>query len=1079
MRDLRPGAPPPAVALVTNQPVAPELAEAVRRAAAKELTVPRRGPRADAPDEVKLAHASRLAPDEFREFAASLDLVSGTGSRFAIEDRVLKAMAAWTDQDAQGLVLVLRRFVRDRMLPENDRVPVTREAVLLHALGASDNQALFPCPAGTRGTERLVRRAAVEGATRLLETQRYLCLYGEGGVGKTTALQQIEQDLPPGSVMVTFDCYGGGRYLDPAALRHRHADAFVQLANEVAAKLRLPLLLPRHGASDFPRLFMHRLRHAAEVLAAASPDAFLVVAIDAADNSVTAARERRPPEVSFVHDFVLLEGLPPNVRFVVTARTGRVGDLYLPGHCERVPLGAFSREETAENVRLRWAAADDWIDDFHRLSGGTPRVQSYAFEGATGASGDALDRLRPGKSLADVFEERFREALSKNGNRREVASLCAGLVALARPVPLVALAAVLDLPEAQVRDTCSDLAPGIRLEGGTASFADEDFEAFVRERAGPELPRVRDLAATWLLSRTRDNPYAALHVAPALSAAERFSELLALVEEEPVPAAVPDPVQRREAEVQRLRLALSASRAAGNAPRALRYVLLGAEGIRTDEALRNLLADNPDLAARFATDTVGRLLLSDPDNRANHGPLLFHQLVVHAKRGDAISYREGMRLIGAWMEARKSARPEPDGHSHDSWRLGAGAVVADIEAAFKLDGSIAALRRLERWTPRSVQLEVALALPPHLIAEGRASELEKLPRDGALGSTVGLFVMVPLALAGRSIDNGLLETGLARLSRRIGTPSFHDGHHDRASLQTRVVDLLLTGCEVLTARDPSRANVDAILDRLLAPERRRIDRLYTSEVVKLDAIFRAHALREARAGRIPVSPGVFEPRPRREPQDPKGRPKADDLAERHDRELREFAEAVFPLYAAVACALTGLRAGQPGADDLRRAVGRLDGNSWRFRRVFGFGGTRARAARHLLVLLAADYDPALLMELALEVDGQWREGHRLPDGGLVSRISLRGELHERLVTALGDAASATSGMRMGAQEKSDILVRYARLLVPLSSGDAEQVFRLAVAAAGELDSEGRAQLLMLERLVGHAGEAVPDRPHPR
>ena len=525
MRDLRPGVPPPGVALVTNQPVAPALLEAVRRASTTILPERKRAPALKAPDELKLAYAAGLTPEAFREFAASLDLASKAGSRFALEDRVLKAMAAWTDQDARDRTLTLRHFVRERMLPEHDRTPITREAVQIHALGASDAHALFPCAANMARTERLVRRVAVEEVTRLLGTRQHLCLHGEGGVGKTTALQQLKGDLPPGSVMVVFDCYGGGRYLDPAALRHRPADAFVQLVNEMAAKLRLPLLLSRHGTSDFPRIFMHRLHHAAEVLAAASPEALLVIGIDAADNSVTAARERRPEEKSFVHDFVLLRGLPPNVRFVVTARTGRLADLRLPEHYECVPLGPFTPGETAENVRLRWEApGEGWINEFHRLSNGIPRVQSYAFKGEAAAPEAVLDRLRPGKSLPDVFEEQFREALEKNGNRQEVASLCAGLVALARPVPLAALAAILELPKAQVRDMCSDLAPGIRLEGETAGFADEDLEAFVRKRAEPELARVRDRAATWLLSQAREDSYAAILVAPAMAAAERFPE---------------------------------------------------------------------------------------------------------------------------------------------------------------------------------------------------------------------------------------------------------------------------------------------------------------------------------------------------------------------------------------------------------------------------------------------------------------------------------------------------------------------------------------------------------------------------
>ena len=129
---------------------------------------------------------------------------------------------------------------------------------------------------------------------------RCLCLHGRAGVGKTTALQEIEEALPAGSIMVKYDCYGGGGYLDPSALRHRPRDAFIQLTNDLAARLRLPLLLSRHDGSDYPRLFSNRLKHAAHALAARNPDALVVIAVDAADNAVVAAQERNPAESSFV-----------------------------------------------------------------------------------------------------------------------------------------------------------------------------------------------------------------------------------------------------------------------------------------------------------------------------------------------------------------------------------------------------------------------------------------------------------------------------------------------------------------------------------------------------------------------------------------------------------------------------------------------------------------------------------------------------------------------------------------------------------------------------------------------------------
>ena len=1073
MRLLRLDKPPPEVALVTNQPIAVELAAAFRRAAAVPAANPPDDPESD---EAKLERASGLMPEEFREFASCMDLVSATGSRFALEDRVLRAMAEWSDDDARADTLVLRQFVRERMLPEHDRSSITREGVMLHALGASDRHALFPCPSDLKPQGHVVRRASVEQASRLLDAHQLLCLHGEGGVGKTTALRQIETDLPEGSAMVVFDCYGGGRYLDPAELRHHPADAFTQIANEVATRLRLPLLLRRHGNVDFPRMFMHRLRRAADVLAAHSPGALLVVAIDAADNSVTASRERPSPEKSFVHDFVLLGSLPENVRFIVTARTGRLDSLELPERYRPAPIPPFTSEETATFVRLNSEETprQGWIDEFHRLSGGIPRVQAYAFEGG-GAEPDApLARLRPGKSLDAVFEERFREALEKNGSPTEVAGVCAGLVALARPVPLAALAAVLGLNELHVRDICRDLAPGVRVDGDTAALADEDFETFVRARGGPELDRVRDRAATWLLGEAGVNPYAALHVAAALSVAERFAELLDLVEREPVPVAVKDPIQRREAEVQRLMLAVAASRAAGDPSRALRYVLIGAEGHRKDEALQNLLADNPDLAGRFAGDTVGRLLLSNPDVRPSHGQLLYHRRVVHAERGDSLSYREDGRVIAAWMQARQSKLRDATEGLSDPWPLDANAVVADVEAALKLFGPEAGLRQLERWTPARNHVEVALALPPRLIAEGRVAGLEDLLTLGQLGPTGGLFLRIPLALAGRKVDTGILEVGLLRLTRMLHGGRDLGTFMPQGSLFTRLIDLLLAGCEVLTASDPTRLGVDVIIARLLGAEVRRIDQNYASNPVRLDVIFRAYALFEARSGRVPLSSGVFEPRPEA-PKDTSGRTKRDDNAERHDRELREFAEAVFPTYAVVACALAGLNPGERTISALSSAAGSLKGGLWRLEREPAFRSVRSFMARNVLVLLAAAYDPQSLLELALEIDGNWRGGHSVPDQALVSRLSLRPELHDALIGLLASAATATSRVRLGAHSKSESLVAYSRLLLPLSPDDAGGVFQMAVEAAGDLDTEIRGQLILILKLVRHGNGAVGDR----
>ena len=1065
------GTSPARAVLISNQPVDEDVRSAVQRAAASFLTVPKRKPTAAAAPEVRLADATGLDAEEFRAFAAALHFDAGAGSRFALEEQVLRAIAEWTDHDVQQVVTGLRQFIRRRMMPEHAGELITRESVLLH-LGASEESVLFPCPSVISRTEAPVSRAPVREAVDLLRSGvRQLCLHGRAGIGKTTALQEIEAALPAGSIMVTYDCYGGGRYLDPSALRHRSRDAFIQLTNELAARLRLPLLLSPHHGSDFPRLFANRLKHAGHALAARHPDALIVVAVDAADNAVAAAQERMPVEAPFVRDFVGLTEQPENVRFIVTARTGRLETLQLPRSYSTREIEPFSPRETAENVARVWAAAPPpWTDDFHHFSNGVPRVQDYAFKVDGAHPRTALDRLRPrGKSLEDIFQQQFHQALTKSGTPTEVARLCAAVIVLPRPVPLSDLAAVLDSTEPQLTDICTDLASGVRLRDGAVSFADEDFEAFVRAEGERELARARKRAAGWLLSRARHDRYAALHVAAALVAAGRGEDLLNLVEAESAPATVTDPVLRKEAELQRLRLAIKVCRKAGDVARALRFVLIGAEGVKTETALRRLLADNPDLAARFAPDTARRLILSDADRVEDHGPLLFHKLSVDADRGDAISVREGRRFLEAWLQAREHHRHNQDPRRHGAWTINISDISSVVEAALKLDGPAASLRALQAWRPKRIALEVALTLPYRLIAEGHGDSVEALVTSDHLGPLGSFFLQVPLALAGREIDIRRMACGLERLRRRkLRVKQFFrssHAYHDRASTHGQVLGTVLTACEILTFKRSASELVDKLLNDFLDPELRRIDRCYPHQTVELDLIFRAYTLREARAGRVPDTKSVFEPRPA--PAEEDGRRRSNWHAEEHDRSLTELAGTVFGVYATVANALVNHGKDAALEEELRRASGRL--GSWGISRGHDAGALRRCAATNLLMLLAAGYSPQTVKRVATYVHGGWRSGNRVPNKLFVARSSLWPSLHGPLLEDLDAAAEETRTMRIGADEKSTALVSYARLMTPLSKPDASVIFNTAVEVAGELDHEVTAQIRLLDDLVGRGG----------
>jgi len=110
---------------------------------------------------------------------------------------------------------------------------------------------------------------------------------------------------------------------------------------------------------------------------------------------------------------------------------------------------------------------------------------------------------------------------------------------------------------------------------------------------------------------------------------------------------------------------------------------------------------------------------------------------------------------------------------------------------------------------------------------------------------------------------------------------------------------------------------------------------------------------------------------------------------------------------------------------------------------------------------------------ATDVHGRWRSGDAVPDNLFVARLSLWPSLlHGPLLDDLAAAADKARTMRIGANEKANALVGFARLMKPLSAPDAKEIFNAAVEVASELDHEVMAQIRLLSQLVSHGGNRV-------
>ena len=1068
------------MSLVTNQPVSPALVKIFEEA---RTGVPANFKQAWKPGNSglhRIVHASGLSPAQFKRFAAVMDFKGDTGSRFAIEDEMLSAIAKWADTEFRETASRLRKYVHDRMLPEAAGELITKQKVLIQ-FGVSDERALFPCPSTIKAVEFPVPRVASKDViTAMLQGAQKVCIHGAGGVGKTTAIQEIEALLPDGSQMITFDCYGAGSYQDASQFRHRPQDAFMQLSNDLAQRLRLPALLEPNANRDFARAFRQRLDIAAKALKRAYPQGLLVIAVDAADNSITAAQNRTPPEPSFVSELMSFVDMPPNVRVIVSARTGGLDELQLPAEFKRIKLPPFTQEETAKNIVRYWKAPQDWIEDFHHLSSGVPRVQAYAFVQAGEVRRAALAPLQPlGKKLDQIFDEQFQLALRKSGTIDLIERVCAGLAVLPRPIPVAELAHVLGLSDSQVNDICSDLAPGVRNQAGFLSFSDEDFEAYVRERGNSAVQGIQRAAADRFLANAYSDEYAALNVAHLLFVAGRGKELLDFVEQEPEPKAtiVPDPVRRREIHDQRLLTAIRVCREAGEASRALRFVLIGAEAVGTSEATRSLLASFPRLTVKYAKETASRLILSDPDHVAEHGPLIFHLIAEDAAKGDAVGVREGRRRLHAWFEARRDdykAQIRESRHG-TAWPVDPEDVAAGLLATAVLDGADAAITHFSRIRPFKFAIEVARNFVDRLLLEDRFDLAEAIAKKSPTWQAVFLFV--PLARAGREVDLNRLASGLAELKSRFSLDAGTLGQHGQDSaIGPYVIDTVLSGAEILVGHDVHPDIATTILSPFLDSDLRRIDKRYDFEVPLLDAILRSYCLGEATAGKAVDASDVLTVRPQKSEDDTTDTTEGVPLQHEdgYDSQLKDVIAVITPVYAERAQIIVDAGRGERENIDLKALGNAFGRDTWRLDRSHSSSAIRAKLSEGLTVLISVGANAREVMTQAFAYRrGFWPDGEN-GASELCKRLATIQYLHGDLISKISTAASEKRRERTGAMDKSRTLAAFAELLIPISSEDADVVFQTAVEVASELDTDAVHQIRFLEKLIIHGQTAFSE-----
>ncbi len=360
---------------------------------------------------------------------------------------------------------------------------------ILERFHISSEKDLFPAPPKWEHVDNIIEREQHNKLkSEILNASHPVIVHASGGVGKSVFCRQLAASIPIDSITIAYDCFGAGSYRNRSESRHRHRDALVQIANELAVKgLCDPLLVQDTSLdSDIMKKFLWRIEASVKTLKQTSDTAALFIFIDAADNAEMAAFEYSQP--CFVSELIQ-ENIPEGCKLVFLCRSERIQLLKPSSKIVQLELEPFSEEESLLNLR-KWFPKASKTDgeEFHRLTSKNPRVQANALSVKASTIAEILIRLGPdGKTVEEQIELQLKTAVSKINDslsdpyQQEIQEICIGLASLPPHIPIEILAEVAGVKVEMIRSFVSDIGRSLWVSEESIQFRDEPTETWFRK----------------------------------------------------------------------------------------------------------------------------------------------------------------------------------------------------------------------------------------------------------------------------------------------------------------------------------------------------------------------------------------------------------------------------------------------------------------------------------------------------------------------------------------------------------------------------------------------------------------------
>lgn len=637
------------------------------------------------------------------------------------------------DLDIDG-PLQLKELVTRKALSESSQNNTITKIDVLKALGVHDEGMLFPAECLIRASGNTISR---EQEGRIIEKISNatvpVIIHAPGGVGKSICAAHIAEKISRDSICILYDCFGNGTYRNPSTPRHRHKNAFVQIANELASKGLCHPLIPSSNADGpaYIRAFTHRLKQAATKIRARNNQSLLYIFIDAADNAQMAAEEYGETR-SFVQDAIRMS-IPDGVRLIFLTRTHRQNLLNPPPKALRIELLPFTHVETELFLKKQFPnATTSEIDEFHYLTSQNPRVQAHAL-----SHNEPLDNilrsLGPNPmSVEDTINTLLQDSIAKlkdrscASDRSSIENICIGLSILRPLVPITILATMSGVEPEAITSFALDIGYPIRVANETLQFIDEPTETWFREQFALTSTKMEDFIVR-LKPLANTSSYAASVLPSLLHKAGQIDELVELAM---TSAALPEgsPLEKRDIELQRLKFAIMACLKSKYYSNAAKLALKGGGETAGDARQHKLLRENTDLAALFLDlnyiqEIVSRHELKSRWVGSHH---LYEAALLSYCADFSGEARSRLRMAFEWLQ-NWSRQPSDD---YEKEKVSYNDIAEFILACLNMDNAEKALFELNRWEPQEISFWAGRIVVRRLIENGRWQDIDALAQAG-------------------------------------------------------------------------------------------------------------------------------------------------------------------------------------------------------------------------------------------------------------------------------------------------------------------------------------------------------------